>query len=132
MIGLDTNILVRLITGDDPAQAARAAAFLTAHCSSSEPAFISCVVLAELEWVLAGSYGYGVEEIATAIDGIVKAADQSVEHEPAVRAALSKYRAGGVDFADALIGAINSARGCNETVTFDRRAARKNGFRLLR
>jgi predicted nucleic-acid-binding protein len=43
---------------------------------------------------------------------------------------LRGYRAG-ADFADALIGAVNRRLGCTETVTFDRKAGRRAGFKML-
>jgi predicted nucleic-acid-binding protein len=48
LIGLDTNVLVRYIAQDDPAQSARATAFVEKDCSTSSPGFITHVVLVEV------------------------------------------------------------------------------------
>lgn len=131
MIGLDTNVLVRLVVGDDPRQTEQAKRFVDRHCKPDSPAFINCVVLAELVWVLAGPYGYGRPEIADAVEGLLDGGDRIVEHHDAVRASLEDYRAGGTDFADALIGHINRVRGCDATATFDQKAAKLDEFTLI-
>lgn len=131
MIGLDTNILVRLITDDDPAQAERAARFLGENCSAASPAFINCVVLVELEWVLRSAYGYERVLIADALEQLLGSPDRSIEREAEVRDAMVIYR-NGADFADALIGRNNHASGCDATLTFDRGVPAAVGFRVLR
>ena len=52
MKALDTNVVVRYLTGDDPAQAARARAAVDAG-----PVFVPVTVLLESEWVLRSRYG---------------------------------------------------------------------------
>jgi predicted nucleic-acid-binding protein len=131
MIGLDTNVLVRLVVGDHPQQALQATRFVDRHCTPDLPGFINCVVLAELVWILAGTYGYGRTEIAAVVEGLLVGGDRVVEHHDAVRASLEDYKAGRVDFTDALIGQINRARGCETTATFDRGAGKLDGFTLV-
>ncbi len=128
MIGLDTNILVRLLVDDDPRQTAQAQAFVEKHCTHETPAFINSVVLAELVWVLANPYGYSRAEIVQALEMLMAGNDRVFEHHEEVRAALKAFSSGRVDFVDALIAAINRARGCDVTATFDRRAAKHAGF----
>ena len=48
MIGIDTNLLLRLIVGDEPKQAVTARAFLREHCSADEPGYVCHIVLVEL------------------------------------------------------------------------------------
>jgi predicted nucleic-acid-binding protein len=131
MIGLDTNVLVRLVVGDDPQQTEQAKRFVDRRCTPESPGFINCVVLAKLVWVLAGPYGYGRSEIAAAVEGLLAGGDRIVEHHDAVRASLEDYRAGSTDFVDALIGHINRARDCEVTATFDQKAAKLDEFVLL-
>ncbi|MGZ8330371.1 MAG: PIN domain-containing protein, partial [Rhodoplanes sp.] len=128
MIGLDTNILVRLVVADDPAQTARAQRFVETRCTPEAPGFINCIVLAELVWVLARAYDYSRAEIAAAVENLLAGDDRVIEHDDEVRDALEIYRSGRGDFVDALILYINRARGCEATATFDRRAAKLNGF----
>ena len=128
MIGLDTNVLVRLVAGDDPVQTKQAKHFVDRHCTPESPGFINCVVLVELVWVLAATYGYGRSEIAAAVEGLLAGDDRIVEHHDAVQAGLEDYRSGRADFIDAIIVHINRARGCEATATFDRKAAKLAGF----
>jgi predicted nucleic-acid-binding protein len=128
MIGLDTNLLVRLVVGDDPQQTRQARAFVDQHCSPESPGFINCIVLAELVWVLKASYDYSRSQIATAVEGLVVGADRIVEHADAVQASLDDYKAGRLDFTDALIAHVNKTRGCGATATFDRKVAKLDGF----
>ena len=128
MIGLDTNVLARLVVRDDPRQTEAAKRFLSRHCTPDSPGFIASVVLAEFAWVLAVSYGYGRSDIAAAIEGLLIGGDRIVEHHDAVRASLEDYKKGQADFVDALIARVNRAYGCEVTATFDRKAARLDGF----
>ena len=131
MIGLDTNILVRLVVGDDPEQTDTAKNFVERHCTPDSPGFINCVVLAELVWVLDFSYGYDRSHIVGVMEALLTGVDRVLEHHDAVRASLDEYKAGQADFADALIGHINRGRGCNTTATFDRKATKLDSFTLV-
>jgi predicted nucleic-acid-binding protein len=124
LIGLDTNVLVRLLTGDDASQRSAAKAFISRNCSADDPAFINRIVLVETIWVLESVYEYSREEIAAAVDTLLRMVRMLTEDSDLVRVALSAYRRG-ADFADALIAGTNVARGCTKTVTFDRKAAKK-------
>src|SRR5438132_291341 len=112
MIGLDTNILVRLLVPDEPAQTKQARHFVDLHCTRESPGFINCVVLAELVWVLTRVYGYGRLDIVRVVESLLAGDDRLVEHHEAVRAGLEDYKAGRTGFNDAIVGRINRARGC--------------------
>lgn len=125
MIGLDTNVLVRLLTRDDARQFAAARRYIAANCSSEDPAFINRVVVIEVLWVLESAYAeYGRNQIADALEGLLNTAEFSVEDGTSMRSAISQYRAG-VDFVDALIATLNTLHGCRATATFDKRAKRQ-------
>lgn len=79
MIGLDTNILVRLLVADDPDQTARAQRFVAARCTRETPGFINCIVLAELIWVLARVYDYSRATIADVVESLLSGDDRVVE-----------------------------------------------------
>lgn len=126
MIGIDTNVLVRILTQDDAHQLAQARRFVARHCTAEEPGFVNRVVAVELVWVLESLYDeYSREQIATAIESLLSTATLQVEDNALVRSAIKAYRAG-ADFADALIAAVNAEAGCNFTATFDAAATRKN------
>jgi len=75
MIGLDTNILVRLLVADDPEQTERARKLVSARCTRESPGFINCIVLAELVWVLSGAYGLSRSQIANAVEALLAGED---------------------------------------------------------
>jgi predicted nucleic-acid-binding protein len=127
VIGLDTNIVVRFLMLDDPAQSARAAQILEA-LSEDEPGFVSVVVLAETVWVLDRFYRQNRATIAEIVQGLLGADSLVLEHSAEVALALSAMRDQGADFTDALIARIAASAGCSHTLTFDRRAARLPGF----
>jgi predicted nucleic-acid-binding protein len=128
MIGLDTNILVRLLVEDDPVQTRRAKHFIERCCTPESPAFINCVVLAEFVWVLGSIYHFGRAEIAGAIETLLSGRDRVVEYHDDVLYAVAEYKSGNIGFTDAMIARINGARGCEATATFDRKAAKLKGF----
>lgn len=132
MTGLDTNVVIRFLVQDDDIQspiATRAFSRLT----KDQPGFISAVVLAEISWVLARAYKAPREDIARAIEGLLRSAELIVENAEAAYRALGLYMAStSVDFADALIAETARLAGAGETLTFDRNAAKEAGMRLLK
>lgn len=131
MIGLDTNILVRYLTQDDPVQSAKACEIIERRLSEDRPGYLSVVVLAETVWVLDRAYGFDAAEIAAAIERILQIDVLEVESEQAVFTAMVSLKEGDGEFADALIGALCVTAGCSHTLTFDRKAARLAAFSLV-
>ena len=117
MIGLDTNVLVRYITQDDPAQAAKAAALLES-LTAAEPGFISLIVTAELAWVLERNYRLGRGPLAAVVERLLQTETLRVQNDTEVFAAMLELRHGHADFADALIAALARSAGCRHTATF--------------
>lgn len=127
MRALDTNILVRFLTADDPEQARVAKVLLTETLTAAHPGFVSVVVLCETAWTLERFYDLGQRQIRDALLGLLTAPQLVFGDEAAVRAALD----GELGLADLLIHELGRRAGCAETVTFDRRFARLPGVRLL-
>jgi predicted nucleic-acid-binding protein len=117
MIAVDTNILVRVVTNDNAAQAKRAAALLT-----KERIFIPKTVILEMEWVLRYAYGLERSSILKAFQGILGLPNVQAEDAPNVSQALNWYESG-LDFADALHLASGSDSG--KFVTFDDKLCKK-------
>jgi predicted nucleic-acid-binding protein len=128
MIGLDTNVLARLFVDDDPMQARQAREFVARRCTERNPGFVDRVALCELVWVLSSVYDYRRLEIAPIIEKLLATPQLILEDDVAVRAALRTFTSRSVEFADALIGEANRARGCDATATFDRKASKVDGF----
>jgi predicted nucleic-acid-binding protein len=130
MIGLDTNLLVRFITQDDPGQC-RQTDEVMRSLSGADPAWISLPVLLELVWTLARTYKVERQSIVRILDGLLDRREFRIEQLDTVDEALRFFRKGKADFADCLIAASARAAGCSKTVTFDRVAARDAGMELL-
>jgi predicted nucleic-acid-binding protein len=125
MRALDTNVLVRALVRDNPAQATKAEALL---CSAQ--VFVPVTVVLELEWVLRSRYGFAPKRVAQAL-GMLAGLGNVVLHERAAVLAATQRVAQGWDFADALHHALSA--GCDDFVTLDadlaRRASRANAVK---
>ena len=95
MTAVDTNVLVRLLTGDDPKQAAAARSLF-----ASGPIWIAKTVLLETNWVLHSLYGFDEDAIREAFTKLLGLNNVHTEDEPSVSAALA-LAAHGIEFADA-------------------------------
>ena len=131
MIGLDTNLLVRYLVGDDPGQFDVARAEIEAAASREEPLMINSIVLCELVWVLSSAYDYSRTEIGDAIEHILGTAQFNIEWGDQARQALKDFRTTKAGFTDAFIGRINTSLGGAPTMTFDRELAPLATFRVL-
>jgi predicted nucleic-acid-binding protein len=131
VIGLDTNILVRFLTQDDPDQAPLASAAM-AQLTQDRPGLIGREVLIELVWVLERSYKFRRSEIAAVISGLLATSDLVVEGADGVADCLSLYEFEGFGFADLMIRAAARRFGAVGVLTFDRKAAALEGNVMLR
>jgi predicted nucleic-acid-binding protein len=118
MIGLDTNVLLRLFVEDDPGQSERARRFVDA-AAADEPCIVNPVVLAEFAWTLARNFKKKRPEAARLIEGLLSMDDLEVAHRRAAERALAAYRSGKADFPDYFLAEINLELGCASTATFD-------------
>jgi predicted nucleic-acid-binding protein len=130
MIGLDTNVIVRYITQDDPAQSV-AAAKLMESLSAEAPGFIATVVVVELVWVLQSCYRSKRDEVVRVLETLLRSKELIVEQAELVWQALRRFSTGS-DFADCLIERCGHAAECQYTVTFDQNASTAAGMKLLR
>jgi len=131
MIGVDTNVLVRLLVPGEP-QREKAEAFFLQR-SAADPAFVSLVVLVELVWVLNRHYGYGFEQLQKATQWLLDSDDFVVEHRDRVEWALENYTRSKIDFPDLLIARAGEETGAPRTATFDINAAKLvPGMELLK
>ena len=113
MRAVDTNVVVRYLTGDDPEQAARARVLIDAG-----DVFVGTTVLFESEWVLRSVYGFAGETVASALRAFAGLPGVSVENPGQLAESLDRAEKG-MDFADALH--LTAAMRCDALLTFDRR-----------
>ena len=133
MAGLDTNILVRWLTDDDPGQSTRVASLLEDKAKNGERLFIPVTVMLELEWVLRSRYRFDKAAITSALDALLSVTELEFQTEPALEQALWLFKqAGAPDFADCLHVALVSQSGQGPLLTFDERASKLVGAELLK
>jgi len=130
MKGLDSNILVRYLTQDDPIQSPKATEIIERRITEENPGFVSIVATVEIVWVLERAYGLATQEIARAIERVLQTDVLVVENEQEVFTAMIVAKEGRGSFADAVIAALGARMGCSCTLTFDRKALRLPGFQL--
>lgn len=127
MLGVDTNVVVRLVVADDAAQTRRARSLVEQTISRDEPVLNSLLVLLESEWVLRNRYGFSRDAIMDIFRTLLQARELSFEDEPALEEALFRWKDSACGFSDCLIAAHNRQLGCRATATFDNKAARLPG-----
>ena len=115
MRAVDTNVVVRLVTRDDPRQTARAEAFV------AKGAWVSHIVLVEVIWVLDSVFELSHKQLVTAVDMLLNHRDLVLQEPEAVSAALARFRRRPrLGFSDCMV--LESARkaGHLPLATFDK------------
>jgi predicted nucleic-acid-binding protein len=129
VVAFDTNVLVRVLVGDDPAQTKKAERAFAEH-ATSDGIFVSLVVLAEIAWVLAAAYQWDRATVHDRLSRLLRTRGVVLEDLELVEAALESYHLGKAELADYLI--LAKARGAGaKLLTFDKRLARETGVTLL-
>jgi predicted nucleic-acid-binding protein len=113
---IDTNVIVRFLTGDDPGQAARARKLVEAG-----DILVPTSVLLETEWVLRSGYGFATGRIVQALRAFAGLPGVTLE-DPQLAARALDWAEQGLDFADGLH--LGRARGCTAFMSFDRKLAK--------
>lgn len=119
MIAVDTNVIVRLIVGDDPDQVA-----LALELAAREAFYVSFTVLEEVEWVLRSRFRYSRDDIVCALRALPDLVTLRYEDDDDARWAIERYAQSG-ELADYLH--IASARMAGRFVTFERRLSHRAG-----
>ena len=115
-VSVDTNVLVRAVMVDDPAQAHKAIRVL----SEAELIAVAMPCLCELVWVLLRVYGLQASDAAAAVRALLAANNVEV-NRPAAEAGLAVQEAGG-DFADGVIAYEGHWLGAQTFVSFNKKA----------
>ena len=106
MVGLDTNVLLRYLVQDEPAQSRRATEIIERRLTRRDPGFVSLVAILEIVWVLGSLYKRSRLEIAGHVEMILAADTLEVQNEQEVYQAVVALRNGTGTFEDALIGGL--------------------------
>jgi len=116
MLAIDTNLIVRYLTGDHPKQSAQARQLI-----DNEDTFVCTTVLLEAEWVLRSAYGFAPAQLLTALRAFAGLPRVTIEDAGIAAQALS-WAESGMDFAAALH--LAKARSCAAFVSFDQHLVR--------
>ncbi|MEH3158493.1 MAG: type II toxin-antitoxin system VapC family toxin [Sphingomonas taxi] len=110
MKAVDTNIIARYVTNDDPVQSPIATAVL------AQPSYISDTVLLESAWLLSSRYGYGRALLAATLSDLIELPSVTVSDPKLIQWAIGRF-AGGADFADMMH--LISGRHADAFVSFE-------------
>lgn len=124
-------MLIRYLVQDDPAQSQKAGQFIEKYCTDDTLCFVGHITLCELAWVLERLYKQDRTEIASVIEELLQIGQLEVMDPQVVWQALRDYKQSNADFPDHLLARANEIKGCETTVTFDKKASRQPGFKLL-
>lgn len=130
MIGLDTNIVVRYIAQDDALQSPRATKLMEG-LNADTPGYLPLIALIEIIWVLTGHYNAGKTDIIKVLETLLRTKDLYIEQSETVWNALRLFISANADFADCLIERSCHQAKCSYTATFDAKAAKTAGMKLL-
>lgn len=129
--GLDTNVVIRLLTEDDPAQR-RAALKFGAGLGKDHLAFLPLVVILELDWALRSKLGFARADVIKAVRKLLHTRGLMVESHDLVVKVLRLVEQNNADFADAMIACRSIEDGCEAVKTVDIKAVRNvPGMELL-
>src|SRR5260370_36680116 len=117
MLGIDTNVVIRLIISDDAEQTRRARKLVEEALSHDEPVLVSLLVLLESEWVLRSRYGFNREALLSIFRALLEARELSFEDEQTLEEALFRWKVSAAGFCDALLTARSRQRHCRPTAT---------------
>ncbi len=123
MVGIDTNIIVRLLLRDDEAMFQRAAA-LVARTSPDDPLIVNAVVVAESLWVLERRAGVEPQFARATLAGLLESEELRVHDLNPFRHWAETLASGHRDYSDLVIAQINREIGCDFTYTLDEAAAK--------
>ncbi len=131
MKALDTNVLVRFLVQDDEQQSTVANMLLANAEADRQVFFISNIVVLELMWVLKSAYGVSREDILASLDKLLSMNILEFQDQVAVRDFVISARGNTYDLADLLIAQVGRVKGCETTLTFDKKAAKAPLFTQL-
>lgn len=133
MIGVDTNVLLRLLVEDDDdeqarRQRARVVRFIEATESAGERLLVTDVTLCEVVWAMRYTYRVSRATLRDRLQALVTTRIFAFEAPEGVDRAVAAFAAGRGDFADYLIRERARDAGCTTVATFDRALLREDGF----
>ena len=132
MIALDTNVLIRFLVRDDIKQSRIVYNRFKLAETEQERLFVPLTVILEVIWVLESAYGMSRDEILSSIKDLMQMPILEFETDRVLTNLLLSGRKHKTDLSDLIIAHAAEASGCDEIITFDKKAARFRLFNLLK
>lgn len=117
---LDTNVILRHLTGEDARQAARCEALFERADRGREVLYTTVLVIAEIIWVLGARHGHPKARIVDGIRRMLNTRNIVIEDREALLLALQLFEQHPIDFIDAYNGAVMQARGLEVIYSYDK------------
>lgn len=128
MIGIDTHVVVRWLTGD---QSDRAQAEKANELFARERLHLSIAAAVETFWVLESVYRVPRANLGQVARTLLETQNLEIQGKSQLQQALDAQAEHRGDLTDHFIAALNEAAGCEYTATFDKKAARSTRFKLI-
>ena len=132
MKGVDTNILIRFLIGDDEQQAKKVYNIFKKAESKKNELFVPLLVVLELIWVLESVYEIARTEILDSISEFLLMPILKFEHQSVLQQFTLSAQANRYDLSDLLIAHSAKTQGCETVITFDKKASKFNLFELAK
>lgn len=132
MKGIDTNILIRFMVGDDKKQAEKVYNIFKKTELDKKELFVPVLVMLELIWVLEAVYEIPRTEILDAISELLLMPILKFEHQSALQQFTNACRGNKYDLSDLLIAHSAKTQGCETVMTFDKKASKIQLFELVK
>lgn len=130
MPAIDTNILIRYLSRDDEEQFLKVLELFADYREVG--LVINLPVIMEASWVLQSSYHYSKQELIKTLRQLINTKGLIIQSDKIIEKALNEYERSNADFEDCLIAAQNNSSGDNPTSTFDKKASKLKGMKLLK
>ena len=125
---VDTNVILRFLTGDPPELAARARSLFESVDRGEVALVIDEIVLAEAVWVLESFYSYPGEQVSRVLQQLLTHQGLLADNKAGLLAALALYGTKHIDFSDALVAVHMGQQGVKDLFSFDHHFDRLPGI----
>jgi predicted nucleic-acid-binding protein len=132
MKGVDTNILIRFLIGDDERQTKKVYKIFKKAESEKNELFVSLLVVLELIWVLEAVYEIPRDEIVASLSDLLLMPILKFEQQSTLQQFIRSTQQNRYDLSDLLIAHAAKTNGCETVLTFDRKASKYDLFELVK
>jgi len=132
MKAIDTNILIRFLTGDDELQAKKVYSIFKKAESEKKELFVPLLVVLEMIWVLESVYEVSRIKILESISDLLLMPVLKFDHQSVLQQLVLSAQGNRYDLSDLLIAHSAKVNGCETVITFEKKAAKFKLFEFLK